>query len=430
MRDGGRIAAAIEILDEIAGRHRPAAEALKDWARAHRFAGSGDRHTIGTLVFDVMRHRNSLGARMDDNASRALVLAALHDLWQWPLDRMATHLAETHGPGELTDAERSALDTPVTDNLPAHIAGDFPEWLSTSFARAFGQRAAQEGAALARRAPIDLRVNTLKSDRPRVLAALEKFGATAGKLSPWCVRIAAPGPEQRNPTVEAEPAHGKGWFEVQDEASQLAALLTGAKPGEQVADICAGAGGKTLALAAMMANKGQIFAHDSDRHRLRPIFERLQRAGVRNVQVVGADEGDRIDALSGKLDCLLIDAPCSGSGSWRRKPDAKWRLTEKQLAVRQAEQAALLDRGAGLVRPGGRLVYVTCSLLPEENEDQITAFLSRQPDYAAVSYREQWQAAIGTPAPESAITSDLGLQLTPARHDTDGFFICVLRRGS
>jgi 16S rRNA (cytosine967-C5)-methyltransferase len=430
MRDGGRIAAAIEILDGIAGRHRPASEALKDWARAHRFAGSGDRHTIGTLVFDVLRHRNSLAARMGDTASRAIVLAALNDLWQWPIDRIATHLAETHGPGELTEAERAKLETQPADNMPMHIAGDYPEWLGASFARAFGDKAAEEGAALARRAPVDLRVNTLKADRPRLLAALEKFGAVAGKLSPWCVRIATPGPEQRNPAVEAEPAHGKGWFEVQDEASQLAAFLTGAKPGEQLADICAGAGGKTLALAAMMANKGQIFAHDADRHRLRPIFERLQRAGARNVQVIGADEGDRIDALQGKLDCLLIDAPCSGSGSWRRKPDAKWRLTERQLAARQAEQAALLDRGAPLVKAGGRLVYVTCSVLPEENADQVAAFLKRNPGFAPVSYRDQWQVAIGTPAPESAIASDLGLQLTPARHETDGFFISVLRRGT
>jgi len=146
--------------------------------------------------------------------------------------------------------------------------------------------------------------------------------------------------------------------------------------------------------------------------------------------VIGADEALRVDALAGKLDCVLIDAPCSGSGSWRRKPDAKWRLTEKQLAARQADQSALLDRGASLVKPGGRLVYVTCSVLPEENADQIAAFLGRNPAYAALPYRDQWQRAIGTPAPESAIASELGLQLTPGRHETDGFFISVLRRNS
>jgi 16S rRNA (cytosine967-C5)-methyltransferase len=180
----------------------------------------------------------------------------------------------------------------------------------------------------------------------------------------------------------------------------------------------------------MMANKGQIHAHDSDRHRLRPIFERLQRAGVRNVQVIGADEGERLAALADRLDCVLIDAPCTGSGSWRRKPDAKWRLTEKQLAQRLADQQSLLDNGAALVKPGGRLAYVTCSVLPEENADQIEGFLMRTPTFTPVPYQEQWQSAIGTTAPASAIASPLGLQLTPARHDTDGFFISVLRRSS
>jgi len=179
----------------------------------------------------------------------------------------------------------------------------------------------------------------------------------------------------------------------------------------------------------MMANKGQIHAHDSDRHRLRPIFERLQRAGVRNVQVIGADESERLDAFAGRLDCVLIDAPCSGSGSWRRKPDAKWRLTERQLVLRRADQVGLLDRGAGLVKAGGRLVYVTCSLLPEENQDQIAAFLARQSGFAPIPYETQWRTAVGTPPPASAANSDLGLQLTPAGHDTDGFFISILRRG-
>ncbi len=430
MRDGGCISAAIEILDEIQHRHRPASEALKDWAKSHRFAGSGDRHAIGTLAFDVLRRRNSLAAHMGAETSRALCLAALHDTWQWPIERIAAQLVETHGPGELTPAERLALSGPLPAGLPAHVYGDFPEWLAGSFHRAFGDGAADEGAALARRAPIDLRVNTLKADRPRLLTALAKFGATPGNLSPWCVRIPPPGPEQRPPAVEAEPSHGKGWFEIQDEASQIAALMTGAKAGEQVADICAGAGGKTLALAAMMANKGQIHAHDADRYRLRPIFERLQRAGARNVQVIGADEGDRLAALAGRLDCVLIDAPCTGSGSWRRKPDAKWRLTERQLVQRQEDQRGLLDRGGALVKPGGRLVYVTCSVLPEENEDQIAAFLARMANFAPVACESQWQTAIGTTAPASAIASSLGLQLTPARHDTDGFFISILRRNS
>ncbi|MGE3871541.1 MAG: MFS transporter, partial [Parvibaculaceae bacterium] len=221
MREGGRIAAAIEVLDEILGRHRPASEALKDWGKAHRFAGAGDRHAIGTLVYDVLRRKNSLAHRMGEASSRAYVLAALHDVWKRSTDAIARAVEEEHGPGALTAQERSALAAAGTSAAPAHVAGDYPEWLAPSFARAFGGQAAEEGRALAERAPVDLRANILKADRPRVLKALEKFNAVAGPLSPWCVRIEPSGPDRRSPHVEAEPAHGKGWFEVQDAASHV-----------------------------------------------------------------------------------------------------------------------------------------------------------------------------------------------------------------
>jgi len=428
MREGGRISAAIEVLQEIAERHRPAAEALKDWGKAHRFAGAGDRHAIGTLVYDVLRRKNSLKARIGSDAPRALVLAALHDVWKRAPDDIALAMAQEHGPGALTDDERAALARQEENAAPAYVAGDYPEWLSASFDRAFGARAAEEGRALAERAPVDLRANLLKCDRAKLIKALEKFSASAGPLSPWCVRIEASGPDRRNPHVEAEPAHGKGWFEVQDAASQVAALMSGAKPGEQVADICAGAGGKTVALAALMGNKGQIHAYDQDKHRLRPIFERLQRAGARNVQVLGADEGARLDALKGKIDCVFIDAPCSGSGAWRRNPDSKWRLTEKQLTQRIEDQKAVLERGAELVKPGGRLLYITCSVLPEENDDQVGAFLASHPDFSLIPYREQWTRAIGTTPPQSAGQASDTLLLTPLTHATDGFFIAAMRK--
>jgi 16S rRNA (cytosine967-C5)-methyltransferase len=428
MREGGRIAAAIEVLDEILTRHRPASEALRDWGKAHRFAGAGDRHAIGTLVYDALRRKNSLGFRMGRENPRAYAFAALRDIWQRSPDEIARAVEDEHGPGALSAEERAALANDSAGDPPPHVAGDYPLWLSASFARAFGEHAAQEGRALAQRAPVDLRANILKADRPRVLKALEKFNAVAGPLSPWCVRIEALGPDKRNPHVEAEPAHGKGWFEVQDAASQVAALMSGAKPGEQVADICAGAGGKTLALAALMGNRGQIHAYDSDKHRLRPIFERLTRAGARNVQVLGADEGARLDALSGKIDCVVIDAPCSGSGAWRRNPDAKWRLTERQLAQRLADQKSVLAQGARLVKPGGRIHYITCSVLPEENDDQVQAFLAAHPDFAPIPCRDQWRSAIGTDPPASAGPGKDTLLLTPLRHKTDGFFMALMRR--
>ena len=427
MRLAGRAAAAIDILTEIFERHRPASEALKDWGKAHRFAGSTDRHAIGTLVYDALRKRNSLAAHMGDGRPRALVLAALRDLWGQGIDDIAALAVEQHGPGGLTDAERAALSRTVRADLPVAVAGDLPEWLVPSFEQAFGAGAAEEGAALASRAPIDLRVNTLKATRAEVIGALSRFAAEEGPWSPLCVRIPAPGHETRNDNVEAEPAHGKGWFEVQDAASQVAALLSGVKPGETVADICAGAGGKTLALAAMMANEGQLVAHDADRFRLRPIFERLTRAGVTNCEVVSAQDQGKLEA-AGPFDCVLIDAPCSGSGSWRRKPDAKWRLTEKQLTQRLKDQRQVLEKGFNLVKPGGRLVYITCSVLPQENTEQVTTFLNRHPGMDIIPYRDQWAATIGGEPPSSADGSSETLLLSPARHDTDGFFVAVMAK--
>jgi 16S rRNA (cytosine967-C5)-methyltransferase len=427
MRLAGRAAAAIDVLAEIFERHRPASEALKDWGKAHRFAGSTDRHAIGTLVYDALRHRNSLSFRMGQSTPRALALAALHDAWGLSPDAIAALAEEQHGPGALTPEERTTLSRSLPANLPLHISGDVPEWLVPSYEKAFGARAAEEGAALAQRAPVDLRVNTLKAKREQVLEALSRFGAVEGPWSPLAIRIPAPGPDTRNANVEAEPAHGLGWFEVQDAGSQLAALLSGVTPGMSVADICAGAGGKTLAFAALMKNEGRLIAHDLDRFRLRPIFERLTRAGVTNCEVISAQDKGKLQS-SGPFDCVVIDAPCSGSGSWRRKPDAKWRLTPKQFAQRIKDQAQVLESGFSLLKPGGTLLYITCSVLPEENTEQVAAFINRHPEMKIVPYKEQWGKAIGGEAPRSADGATDTLVLTPAQHVTDGFFVAVMRK--
>ncbi len=428
MRLAGRVAAAIEILKKVFEHHQPASEALREWGKTHRFAGSTDRHAIGTLVFDCLRRRNSLSARMGDGRPRALVLAALHDLWGQAPQEIAAMVAEEHGPGALTEAEISALSRAMRDDLPVAVRADLPEWLVPSFEAAFGDRVAEEGAAIASRAPIDLRVNTLKAARAEVLDAIARFGAVEGPLSPLAVRIAAPGHDTRNANVEAEPAHGRGWYEVQDAGSQIAALLSGVKAGETVADICAGAGGKTLALAAMMNNEGCLVAHDTDRFRLRPIFDRLTRAGVTNCDVISAQEPGKLEA-AGPFDCVVIDAPCSGSGSWRRKPDAKWRLTQKQLDQRLKDQRQVLEKGFDLVKRGGCMTYITCSVLPEENGGQIADFLQRHEDMKIIPYKEQWASAIGGEAPVSADGSEDTLLLTPAQHGTDGFFVAVMKRG-
>ena len=429
MTPGARASAAIEVLADIEARKRPASEALKDWGLAHRFAGSGDRAAIGNLVFDVLRKRASSACAMDEDTPRALVLRTLVTSWHnTPEEVAALADGSRHAPEPLSEAELAGLKREIPADAPSSIRGDYPEWLEPLFERAFGARAGKEGAALAERAPVDLRVNTLKTTREKVLKALARFSPTPTPLSPTGVRIVqAPGPG-RSPHVEAEGGHGKGWYEVQDEASQVAALLTGAKPKAQIIDLCAGGGGKTLALAALMQNTGQLYAYDSDRVRLRPIFERLKRAGVRNAQVLAAGDDAALAPLGGKMDVVVIDAPCTGSGVWRRRPDAKWRLSPQMLEARIKEQAEVLEEGAPLVKPGGRLAYITCSVLPPENRDQVATFLARHPEFTLIPWRTLWAEALPEVAPRrSADGSEETLLMTPLSHGTDGFFVAVLQ---
>lgn len=430
MKDGGRIAAAIEVLGEVESRRRPVQDALKDWGNAHRFAGSGDRTIIGNLVFDALRHKQSLGWQMQDSSARALALATYALNWQQGLARLEEVMADDrHAPEALSEAEKAALTTLRADAAPDAIAADVPEWLWPAFAAALGDNAVAEGKALARRAPIDMRANTLKASRDKVLKRLAHIELKETALSPFGLRVEPKPGAARLPHVQAEEGYRKGWFELQDEASQIAALVAGAKPGEQVLDYCAGGGGKTLALAALMENRGQIYAYDNDRLRLAPIHERLARAGARNVQVRDPQTGS-LEDLDGQMDLVFVDAPCTGTGVWRRRPDSKWRLSEKALADRIEEQARVLDAAARFVKPGGRLVYATCSILDAENRDQIEAFLARDTRFARKSAADAFAAALpGKPKPVH-VSPEGHLMLTPASTDTDGFFLSVVTRVS
>ena len=429
MKPGARLAAAIEVLDEIDRHHRPAAVALSDWGRTHRFAGSGDRSAIGNVVYDVLRRRRSLASRMHDDSARSLVLAAAATslgLDPDALDKAAD--GSKHAIPPLTDSERAALAMPLPAGAPDAVRADLPDWVAPAFHDVFGDRIVKEGEALASRAPVDIRVNLLKATREKVLAALAHTGAEPTPLSPVGVRIPHGIAGKRTPNVEAEAAHGKGWFEVQDEASQIAALLAEPGPRQQILDLCAGAGGKTLALGAEMQNTGQLYAYDRDKQQLRPIFERIKRAGLRNVQVMDAGRNDQLSDLGPRFDAVFVDAPCTGSGVWRRRPDAKWRVKPENLETRIAEQREVLDTAASLVRPGGRLVYVTCSLLPAENSAQIEGFRTRHPQFTVEPYTNVWRRALQTDPPTSADGSDDTLLLTPASHGTDGFFVALLKR--
>src|SRR5262245_22564028 len=336
-----------------------------------------------------------------------------------------------YAPAALSDEERNRLDAADIAGAPPYVAGDYPEWLDAHLLRAFGEARIHEGEALASRAPLDLRVNALKGQRDAAGALLAELKPEPTRWSPWGLRVRLAA-DAKSPSVHSEPAFLKGMVEVQDEGSQVAALLSDAKPGEQVVDLCAGAGGKTLALAAMMENKGQIFATDDDKRRLAPIHDRLKRSGARNVQVRSPKSvGGELDDLAGRMDLVLIDAPCTGAGAWRRNPDAKWRMRPGALKQREKEQAEILDRAIGLLKPGGRIVYVTCSVLDDENGAQVRAFLSRHSRFSV-----QPPAAVAQALGERAFmfgkaarVSGEGILLTPRSTDTDGFFVSVMRSG-
>ncbi|HEY4403903.1 MAG TPA: RsmB/NOP family class I SAM-dependent RNA methyltransferase [Xanthobacteraceae bacterium] len=431
MTPGARLSAAIEVLAEIEAQRRPAADALKAWGLARRFAGSGDRAAIAGIVYDALRRKASAGFLMGGEGPRALVLGMLRLERKLDVEAIAKLCdGAGHSPAPLEAQERTALESGSLEGASPFIAGDYPEWLDPHLASVFGEERAAEGAALASRAPLDLRVNALKADREKVLAALAHLGAAPTRWSPLGLRIVL-NAESKNPAVHSEPAFIKGLVEVQDEGSQLAALLADVQGGQHVVDLCAGAGGKTLALAALMGNQGQIYATDSDKRRLAPIHDRVARAGARNIQILTPKGvGDALADLDGRADRVLIDAPCTGIGAWRRNPDAKWRMRPGALAIRVQEQAALLDRAVDLLKPAGRIVYVTCSLLGEENGDQVRAFLARHPDFIAMPAADVTRP-LGERAlvfQRAALLTAEGLLMTPRRTETDGFFVSVLMR--
>ena len=431
MTPAARLSAAIELIDIIDTQRVPAAKALKEWGTAHRYAGSGDRAAISGLIWDVLRRRASSAWIMDDDTPRARVLGMLKVERAMDADAIAALCdGGRFAPEPLSEAERAALTSRSLDGAPAPIAGDYPEWLDGYLAQVFGDDRVAEATAMASRAPLDLRVNTLKAKREKILGSMAHLGVTPTPWSPIGLRIEL-GADARNPGIHAEEDFIKGAIEVQDEGSQLAAMLSAAKPGEQVIDLCAGAGGKTLALAAMMQGKGRLIAADRDKRQLAPIYERLSRAGVHNCDIrTPKGEGDTLSDIHASADLVLIDAPCTGTGTWRRNPDAKWRMRPGALEVRLKDQVTVLDRAAALTKPGGRIAYITCSVLPPENGEQIRAFVARHPDFVIVPPSQTttvlWDKAEDFAA--AMLQSAEGLLMTPRRTGTDGFFVSVLKK--
>ncbi len=435
MRPAARLAAAIDLLAALeAAPRRPADAIAHEFFRARRYIGAGDRRAIADRAWGVVRQRLRLDwwlARAGAPAPTPRLLAAAHLLLvdRAPLSAVGgAFCGEGYGPVPLAPEEQRLVrplegEALLHPAMPEGVRLNLPAWALPGLAARFGPGLAAEAAAMEAEAPLDLRANLLRTTRAEAALALAAEGleATPTRLSPWGLRLSS-----RQP-VTGTRAFQEGLIEVQDEGSQLVALLTDARPGMRVCDLCAGAGGKTLALAAAMGNRGRITACDISAPRLEGAGRRLRRAGVDNAERHLLTPGDKwAKRRAGAFDRVLVDAPCTGSGTWRRNPDARVRTGAADLCELRVKQREILFTSADLVRPGGRLVYATCSLLPEEDEAQVDAFLAERSDFAAVPLAEAWaEAGLAAPPPE---TGGPHLLLSPARHGTDGFFAAVLRR--
>jgi 16S rRNA (cytosine967-C5)-methyltransferase len=429
---GAQVAAAIDILGAIDTGERPADDVAADYFRRRRFIGAKDRAQIAGHVYAVLRHRPAIDWWIDKHpveiGPRSRVLAALALTGGWGPETVAGCCdGGRFRPAPLSEAEKRLVDGLAKRTLrhPAMsraAANDLPEWLEPYFERVFGKGLEREMMALNAAAPIDLRVNLLKTDRTTACHALAAEGVVA-EPTPWSpigLRLV------RRVPLGGLAAVKQGLVEVQDEGSQTAALLVDARPGMRVVDFCAGAGGKTLALAAQMANRGKLVACDVSARRLEGATRRLRRAGVDNVErrALTSERDKWVKRHAGSFDRVLVDAPCLGTGTWRRNPGDKWRVTQQDLADLVVRQRKILSSSARLVRPGGRLIYATCSLLHEENEAQAEAFLATEPELSVVPAAQVWRETIGGPAPGG----EKYLRLTPAQHGTDGFFIAIFER--
>jgi 16S rRNA (cytosine967-C5)-methyltransferase len=434
---GARIAATMELLDEITGRQeRPADLVANAFFRARRFIGSGDRRAVADRVWSILRRYGQLAwwlerTRHPERGGRAVVAADLILSEGMSLgDVTAICDGGTYRPAPLNEAELRALRQMEGHSLPHPEQPDWvrlnvQEWVAPHLIEAYGQAWGREIAALDTPPPVDLRVNRLKATVAEARRALADEGIDTEpmRFAPDGLRL------RRRLSVVSGRAFQEGLVEIQDEGSQLVAALVDARPGMQIVDYCAGAGGKTLAIAAGMNNKGRVVAMDVYESRLDRSAQRLRRAGAHNVErrALDGDNAKWLKRQKGAFDRVLVDAPCTGTGTWRRNPDGRWTLKPEDLAELVPKQAAILDAASRLVKSGGGLIYATCSVLPAENERQIEAFLQNHPDFSVVPVDGLWQDTIGT-EPPAQIAESPYLRLSPLRHGTDGFFAAALVR--
>lgn len=429
MTPSAHLSSVIELLGDVdkalaEGYKTPADATLAYYFRKRRYIGSKDRGAISRLFYYILRHKASLiwWAKQHSMTANHRILGMLgylflHEARASNLNTLCS--GEKYAPTALKPKEFSMLEAcagqPLQQEaMPEATRYNIPEWLEKHFTNQYGEERFALYDALMQEASVDIRVNTLKIDRDKALHAIRKSGMDA---SPCPYSANGLRLSKRGALFNLE-AFRQGWFEVQDEGSQLLASLVNARAGQRVIDFCAGAGGKTLAISATMQNKGKILAWDTSKKRLGETPKRLARAGVNNVEthLITSEQDSYIKRHKNSADWVLVDAPCTGTGTWRRNPDLKWRTSPQDLEELTALQYSILTSAARLPKPGGALVYATCSLLKAENNAQIQRFLAEQPHFSL------------EPITLHPIESELMIQLTPSHHGTDGFFAAILRK--
>lgn len=432
MTPAARIATTITVLEHIRNAKIPMDNVMGDWFRSRRFVGSKDRREIAERLYRIMRHHARYSWWLeqlnvaDQPRSRVMLDCIFHD--EKPFERYFSGQGGRYAP-EAADAHEQQVFEKLSgadlepQDMPEAVRLEIPEWAYPKLKDRFGDDLKAEAKAMLETACLDVRVNVLKSTVDQALASLKKDGVEA-EACPY----SAVGLRLKGKTYLAKTkAFREGWIEIQDEGSQLIASLCDVKPGMRVLDYCAGGGGKTLALAAAMENKGSIVAMDNDARRLEKGRKRYRKAGVHNVELRCIEEPQHqkwFKRQKQTMDVVLVDAPCSSSGTWRRNPDLRWRQFGPELEAIKQAQSEILSRVAKCVKPGGRLVYATCSLFREENEDQVEAFLRAHSEFEILPLSKVWPYETSPPC------DGPHMSLSPAKHQTDGFFTAIMQKKS
>ncbi|MCJ8322707.1 MAG: RsmB/NOP family class I SAM-dependent RNA methyltransferase [Rhizobiales bacterium] len=428
MRPEAHLAATIEILSTLFETARPTDKYLDGYFKANRYAGSKDKRAIRTIVYDIYRHLRQYEFVIGSAQPRSLVMAYLLGQGDDAETIGQKFNGEKYAAANLSDDEVTAIaNAKNLKDASKAVLQNVADWQYAQFNNQFGDNTESELEALNQQASLDVRVNTAQTNIEDAQKALSKQGleSVATSLSPIGLRL--------EPTTQLtqSPSYRYGAVEIQDEAAQVASLLAGAKPKMSIVDYCAGGGGKTLALAAQMQNKGQVYALDIDQARLKAIKPRIDRAKLHNVQThkLGSEKTNQLMyELAGNVDITFVDAPCSGTGTWRRAPDARFNLTEDMLNQLVQRQSHILESASKLVKNGGKLVYATCSLFSAENENQVSKFLANNAEFELLPFAQEWEIHLKTPVPQSASSLEGTLLLTPNQHNTDGFFVAVMQR--